>query len=225
MSWTVTPQADAEGNVVGFESEQHREGYHRFTSDDFVEFQDGSVHHAFENVELNEDTDISNEELYIEALHEVYPSLADAVDWAATEMPKDFIDGFNAAVDSDDTDQLHGYIQALLQHYNDFYGTEEPQEDASNSDEVETDTELTQEVFDEAVAALTETEPQGEELANDWQAAVDSYREAGDETAAGIAAAVAAFHGSQVSAQEAIQWVIDNYDIQDVARVYKSLNA
>jgi hypothetical protein len=50
MAWTVTPQADSQGNVTGFSTDHQQEGYHRSLDQEYVEFQDGSIHHRFENV-------------------------------------------------------------------------------------------------------------------------------------------------------------------------------
>jgi hypothetical protein len=63
----------------------------------------------------------------------------------------------------------------------------------------------------------------GEEVAETWQEIVYQAEQAGDDTYAGIAAATASYHNGDVTAEEAIQFVFANYDLQDIARVYRQI--
>ena len=200
-------------------------GHWRGSEQDYIQNDlTGEVHHLFEHVELNEEEEGGyDSDDYWDAVVATEPDVHDALSWAASNLSHDFLSDYNAALDSDNHEEVHQYLQIILEEYRSSVPTQEDayeeQEDASDDGEVE----ITQEAFDEAVAALTETEPQGEELSDEWQEAADQYRES-DPTYAGIAAATAAFHAGEVTAEEAIEWVLEYYDIQDVARVYQSWN-
>jgi len=44
-------------------------------------------------------------------------------------------------------------------------------------------------------------------------------------TASAVAAATAAFHAGEVSAEEALSWLTQTYDIRDLQRVYNYLES
>ena len=225
MSWTVTPSVDSEGNVTSFETEQQTEGHWRGSEKDFV-YNDltGETHHVFENVELNEDEGGYDSDDYWDAVVATEPDVHDALSWAASNLSKDFLSDYNAALDSDNHKEVHQYLQMILEEYRSSSpnqeDTYEPQEDTYE----EEDEALTQEESEyakEVLTGLSQNEPAGEEYANEWQSAVDTYQAAGDEVAAGVAAATAAFHSGQVSAEDAINWALQNFNARDLDRVYR----
>ena len=63
----------------------------------------------------------------------------------------------------------------------------------------------------------------GEEAAGEWQSAVDEAYAVGDEAYAAVAAATAAYHNGDVTAQEAIDWAIQNVPKADLLRVIRQL--
>ena len=238
MAHTVNPVVDAEGNYQGSTVESPQEGYHRSLDQEYVEFQDGSIHHRFENVEVNEDLQESeySDESYFETLSTLYPNIAQAVTWAADGgMSAEWSNDFNAALSAGDFEAVNVGLEQLLGMYDANHGdrpsaTEEFQN--RNNQESEDEEPLTvddlseddQQVVAEAVEELQYQSPGGEEQAQYWQQAVAVAQQSGDETYAGIAAATSAFHSGEVSAAEAIDFVLSNYDIRDVARVYQALN-
>ena len=234
MAHTVTPQADAEGNVTGFEMETHHEGYHRGSEADFRQFQDGSVHHVFENVELQDEQapGLTNQDEYYEALASIHPELAEASAWVAGGgLPQEWAVEFNSAVEQGDYTRVNEMMETMIGLYRESAG-EQPQPQAQE-EQAEEETEHmtyndldddTRQQVDEVTSELEYNTPQGEEVAAAWEQAVLAGQEAGDETYAAIAAATAAFHAGEVSAQDAIEFVLSNYDIRDVSRVYQLLN-
>ena len=237
MAHTVNPVVDAEGNYQGSTIEGHQEGAWR-QANDYVEFQNGEIHHRFENVEVNEDlqeSEYSNES-YFETLSTLYPNIAQAVTWAAEGgMSAEWSQDFNAALEAGDYQAVNVGLEQLLGMYDANYGdrpsaTEEFQN--RNNQESEDEEPLTvddlseddQQVVAEAVETLQWNEPGGEEQAEYWASVVAQAQAGGDETYAAIAAATQAFHEGAVSSAEAIDFVLSNYDIRDVARVYQALN-
>ena len=237
MAYTVTPTADADGNVTGFSTEQAQEGYHRSLDQEYVEFQDGSIHHRFENVEVNEDLQESefSDEAYFEQLASLHPNVAQAVQWAANGgMSAEWSQDFNAALEAGDYQAVNVGLEQLLGMYDANFGdrpsaSEEfnqnrPQDESEDEEPLSVDdlSEDDQQVVNEAVQELQWQEPGGDEQAEYWEQVVAQGQEAGDSAYAGIAAATAAFHAGEVSAQDAINFVLSNYDIRDVARVYQA---
>jgi hypothetical protein len=240
MAYTVTPTADADGNVTGFSTEHSHEGYHRSLDQEYVEFDDGSIHHRFENVEVNEDLQESEytDDNYFQQLASLHPNVAQAIQWAADGgMSVEWSQDFNNALDNGDYMAVNQGLEQLLNMYDANHGDRPSasQEFEQNraQDESEDDEPLTvddlseddQQVVAEAVEELQYQTPGGEEQAEYWEQLVAQGQEAGDPTYAGIAAATAAFHAGEVSAAEAIQYVLSNYDIRDVARVYQAFTS
>ena len=237
MAWTVTPSADADGNVTGFSTDHQQEGYHRSLDQEFVELSDG-IHHRFENVEVNEDLQDAEytDENYFETLAELHPNMAQAAQWAANGgMSQEWSTDFNAAIEAGDFQAVNVGLEQLFNMYDAAHGdrpsaTEEFQN--RNNQESEDEEPLTvddlseddQQAVNEAITELQYQSPGGEEQAQYWQQAVAVAQQSGDVTYAGIAAATSAFHSGEVSAAEAIDFVLSNYDIRDVARVYQARN-
>jgi hypothetical protein len=239
MAHTVNPVVDADGNYQGSTIEGHHEGYHRSLDQEFVELSDG-IHHRFENVEVNEDLQDSEytDENYFETLANLHGgALTAAINWAANGgMDPTWIQDFNANLDAGRFEEVNAGIETLLglydQQHPDRPSATEQFNQTRQQDESETDEPLTvddlseddQQVVNEVIEGLQYNEPGGEEQAEYWQQAVAVAQQSGDETYAAIAAATAAFHSGDVSAAEAIDFVLSNYDIRDVARVYQALN-
>ena len=237
MAHTVNPVVDADGNYQGSTIEGHQEGAWR-QANDYVEFQNGEVHHRFENVEVNEDLQDSeySDESYFETLSTLYPNIAQAVTWAADGgMSAEWSNDFNAALSAGDYEAVNVGLEQLLGMYDANHGdrpsaTEEFQnrevEESEDEEPLSVDdlSEDDQQAVAEAVETLQWTEPGGDEQAEYWQQAIAVAQQSGDDTYAGIAAATSAFHSGEVSASEAIDFVLSNYDIRDVARVYQALN-
>jgi hypothetical protein len=238
MAWTVTPQADSQGNVTGFSTDHQQEGYHRSLDQEYVEFQDGSIHHRFENVEVNEDLQDSEytDENYFQQLASLHPNVAQAAQWAANGgMSAEWSESFNASLSAGDFEAVNVGLEQLLNMYDAAHGDRpSASEEFQNrqDQESETDEPLTvddlpedeQQAVAEAIEELQYQTPGGEEQGEYWASVVAQAQASGDETYAGIAAATQAFHEGAVSAEQAINWVLQTYDIRDVARVYQALN-
>ena len=219
MAHIVTPQADAEGNIVDFEVTTPTEGYN---PNAYREFQDGSIHHEFENVEVNEDAPDEYLEEYYDTLASTYPDLHEALEWSADHLPPEAIDEYNQAIDNDDLERINEVLEYIINAYRQDEGVEEqPTEDESDEENPLTEEE-TQELHD-IFTDFAQREPGGEEQAEYWQAVVDQAQEVGNETFAAVAAATSAFHAGEVSAEEAFSFLLENYDIHDLQQVYNQL--
>jgi hypothetical protein len=220
MSHTVTPQVNSEGQVVDFTVESPHEGYWKGSESDFVEHQDGSVHHLFEDVQIDESTD--PEEEYVSALHELYPDLADAIIWAETEMSHEFIDGYNTAVDNDDLGRLYGYIEQLLELYN--APSDEDEGSSNESYEEELGLDVSDEQISDEVTSLIDAEPQGEEFAYQYEEAATAWLANGYEVEAAILEMTNQFHRGVIDAETAISQVINAYGDASVIKAYMNLS-
>ena len=155
MAYTCEPQVDNEGNVVGFDTRNHQEGFGKFSQQDYIQNElTGEVKHVFQDVEL-QDEDSSegySEDSYADALHELHPNLSPALDWAETNLPDGFIEAYNQAMDGDDLTEKGRFIDMLLQHYDEASEEpEQPLEEASDDEEVEVGDEEVEAFLDELV--------------------------------------------------------------------------
>ena len=223
---TVTPVADSNGNIVDFSVLDGNEGAWKQANDNFVEFQDGSIHHQFENVELNEDlSEQYSVDDYWSDIISLDPDIPDAIQWASTNLAEEFITDFNAALDADNRHDVNQYLEMILSDYREASESGYEKSDEYESEDSDDEpVEYTEDDIQDAVDSLSQQEPLGEEYADDWQQAVHAYQDAGDEVAAAIAASVSAFHAGEVTAEDAINYVLQNYDMDAVARAYQALN-
>ena len=251
MAWQCDPQitVDATGQeqVTGFGVSHDRQGVLDSQGqvlgmeDDYVEFEDGSIHHRFEDIEFDEEEEYAydaDDSEYISALYDLNPELADAVDWSHENLTPDEADYYNELIESPDLDDLNEGIAFLLDKYQDYVDNlvlepeDFPDEDEYYEDEEEYETEsewenITEEQVEqlEAVTSeLLEMEP-NPEVADEWQEVCVSAAESGDETLASVAAAIRSVHESSMTQEEAINYVLSNYPPDEVERVWNYLNS
>ena len=219
--FTVSPSYSEEtGELTGFDVDGGYGGY-RSSDRDIVEFDDGSRHHVFEDASIQEEGEFSTDD-YFQTLLQSEPRIPDALAWAAENLPAQLITDYNQAVDFGDLDTINSTLEYILEQYGeDVYveeDTELPEEDYDLS-------EQDQAVVDAITEQLVAEPPQGEEAADQWQSVAEQAADIGDSVYAGIAAATASFHAGGISAEEAISWVFENYNIRDIARVYQLINS
>ena len=232
-AFTVNPvvSSDAAGEetiqdfeVVGDQSHVV-EAFNRGYLDDFTVDSEGRYHHAYADVEPPEESELMfDEDAYIEAIQEANPQLQDALTWAEAVLPEDVIEAYNVAIDSSDLDELNAKVEWLLEQYAMRAEIEESFDE--EDEEPSSLDDLTEDEKDEMESVISELEqnvPGGDEVAEYWQNIVQEAEEAGDSTYAVFAAATAAFHAGQVTAEQAIGYCVQNCDIKDLARVYRSL--
>ena len=239
MAWTCTPDIttdDATGDVVtGFSVNSDRQGVLDNKGQvvgmdgDYYEDEYGQTHHHFEDVEITDDYDADeyNDSEYIAALHESVPGLAEAVEWCAEGFTADEAEWYNEMIDSDDPDDLHEAIDYLLTKWMEAALDEEMEADANEEGEDIDESEWSTEQSEQLVAvseSLMATEPGGYEQAEYWQEFCDSAAAAGDEVLAGVAAATACFHDGEITAEEAIEYVIQNFPPNEVERAWNYIN-
>jgi hypothetical protein len=218
QGYTISPVSDEQGNIVDFDVDGGYDGF-RSSSEDIVEFNDGSRHHVFEDASIDEGEFTTDS--YYETLAASDERIPAALEWAAGNLPPELITEYNESLDNDDVDTTHRILEYILENY--------PGDEYNDPDEeyTEEEVELTEEdraVIDTIVEDLSQQPAMGEDVAEEWESLAQQYSEA-DPTYAGIAAATSAYHAGEVSAEEAIGWVFNNFNIQDIARVYQHLSS
>ena len=207
-----------------------RDGQVRDAELDYYEDEYGQMRHRFAGVELEseqQDSSSFDESAYIEAIYEANPELSTAQQWAENNLPEELLDYYNEAVESSDLADLHKAVEWLMQQYENRSQQEqaptEP-EQVEEDDEMENLSDEEKEVLSNAVEELEQQEPQGEYYAEQWQEAVEQAEAQGNETYAKVAAATAAFHAGEVSAEEAINFCLNECDLKELAKVYEYIN-
>ena len=206
---------DHNGRDVGWQNDWHMDSV-------------GKYHHVFEGVTLeSEEQERSNfnEDQYVAALYEMNPDLQDAVAWCTDNLPEDLLDVYNKKIDSDSLSDLNEAVNFILDQYRNRPDPQPQAEDDEMPDdpELENLSEEETEILNEAVDMLEQQEAQGSEYAEEWQGAADSALESGNETYATVAAATASFHSGEVTAEEAIDYCLNNCDLKELAQVYQYL--
>jgi hypothetical protein len=238
MAWTVSPTADAEGNVSGFETNHAHEGYWKGSARDYVEDPvTNEISHVMQGVELNEDYQDPEytTEGYFETLASLHPNISQAVAWAASGgMSPEWAESFNASLDHGDLEAVNAGLEQLLGMYDQSHGdrpsaSEEfnrnREEDSSDEDsETLTYQDLSdsdREQVDNVIEELQYSTPQGEEYGSQWHEVAEQYQAAGDTTAAIVAEVTSQYHQGLLSADEAISFVLERCDIREAARAYQ----
>ena len=165
---------------------------------------EGKYHHLFEDISLeSEEQERSNfnEDQYVEALYEINPDLEDAVTWGTENLSPDLLNVYNKKIDSDSLSDLNEAVEFILDQYRNRTQDAPPQVKEEESDDSEVD-------------ELSEEETQ---ILN------DAAQESGNETYALVAAATSSFHAGEVSAQEAIDFCLNNCDLKELSQVYQYL--
>lgn len=201
--------------------------------EDFVQDSNGEYHHRYADVDPSQYEESSDaDQQYQQALLETYPSLGTATAWAGENLDPESIEWYDQAIDSGNPEQMNEAIEWLLSAYaeadNQGIASEDEEyssEDSGLSDktmqEIEQLDEEDQDILVTAVEGLIQSDPGGEDAARSWQYMSETASEQGDQVMATIAAATAAFHAGEVSANDSIAYVLNNCDLQDVARTYE----
>ena len=255
MAWQCDPQVTVDANgqeqVTGFGVFHDRQGVLDNQGqvlgmeDDYVEFEDGSIHHRFENIEFDEEEELiydDDDSEYIAALHELNPELMDAVEWSKEAFTEEEAAWYNECIDEEGLDGVNEAIEYLLDRYNyyvdnlvlepedfpdvdefeeEYYEEEEEYETESEWDSI---TEEQEEQLEAVTSELLELEP-NPEVADEWQEVCVAAAESGDETLASVAAAIRSVHESSMTQEEAINYVLSNYPPDEVERVWNYLNS
>ena len=192
---------------------------------DYIEDSEGRIHHVFENVELDEDQgNVYREEQYIEALIEANPEITAAQQWAVENLPDEWVEEYDKMIETGDLDELNKAVEWLLEQYASRPQSSQPDpQEVQEEDETEDLTDEEHEILNTVVEDLQQQEAMGQEVAADWQYAVQQAEEAGDDAYAHVAAATAAFHDGDVTAEEAIAFCLENVPLKDLARVYRHM--
>jgi hypothetical protein len=215
--YTISPVYDeATGQVTDFDVDNGYQGY-KSSDNDYVELNDGTTHHVFENVSIEED--------YLQDYYDTLASsdsrIPSALEWAATNLPQEVITTYNSAIDNDDVDTINEYLEYVLAQYSEA-NPDTYTEDTDSEEEAEL-TEQDQAVIESISESLSQQPALGIEVADQWDSVAQQAEVSGDSVYAAVAQATAAYHSGSISASDAISWVLDNYPLKEVARVYQSL--
>lgn len=206
---------DHNGQPVGYE-------------DDFIEDENGEWQYQMpDNPDEYQREESDADQQYIDTIFEAYPDLSDALSAAADHLPEHVIENYHKALDVGDWDLVMPFIEKVIEdYYNGEFTTDATEGDEPEGVEDEEQEEVEDEWSNEEVEALNEevapllmSEPD-ESLVDQWQDAIESTD---DDTFKGIAAATASFHAGEISAEEAIEFVLENYNKRDIIRIYSHI--
>jgi hypothetical protein len=219
--YTISPVYDeATGQVTDFDVDNGYQGY-RSEASDYIELDDGTTHHVFDNVSIREDGEFDSDDYY-STLAESDPRIPSALEWSATNLPPELIQQYNEAIDNDDFDTINRTIEYILAQYSEANPDTDIEDTNSEEDEVEL-TEEDQQVVEAISESLSQQPPLGVDVADEWDSVSQQAEASGDSVYAAVAQATAAYHAGSISASDAISWVLDNYPLKEVARVYNHL--
>ena len=219
----ATEQELVDLQVIRGHSALGHDGQVQGWENDYYEDSEGQMHHRFSDVEFDEEDlgNSFNEDEYIEALLESNPHYSDAQRWATENLSDDELEEYNRLIDSSDLDDLHEAMEWLLEQY-EQYGDLSVDDLEDVDDEISGLTPEETQILSDAVDSLQEQEPD-EYVVDSWKVAALEADASGDPTYAMVASATASFHAGELTADEAISYVMESCDLKDLSRVYKYL--
>ena len=177
----------------------------------------------------------TGDDMLWESVHEVYPDLDDAVQFAAHFYEGDQIDAFNRAVDIGDWDTIMPFLETMMADYHEHGQSMQGEEFVEDDQDYDPDEYVESEIFTEGqldelvgdvsqeyvesvVDDLTVMEPGGLDLSYDYAVAagqtdVPIYRD--------IYQAAANFHDGTASAEEMIAELQTIYSDQELVAAYR----
>ncbi|MDA7437525.1 hypothetical protein N8463_02770 [Synechococcus sp. AH-601-P06] len=217
-AYTFTPEVNDDGSYDvenGSLSSGHRGGT---IEPSFIEDEvSGERHYQITEEDFQQDEDYVSDidDDYITAIHDLYPNLSLAQEFAANNWTEEDLQTFNNLMDVGELGEIMEAIEKLMEDF-----------DASGfaPEEAEEEPEVEQEEFDDAVSQLLEEEPQGDETAYEWLNAAVEFQDASPVFSA-VAAQTAAFHRGEISQSEAISNLLERYSIAELAPIYKHLTS
>ena len=198
----------------------------RSSEAEFIEQEDGSFRHQYQDVDHSDELSSFNSSEYYSALVETQPELMDAIKWAskhAGALPDRFGQSFDAAINSNDFDQLHSMIDCLL----DIYEPEASEESTDETVEHDESPQI-QEWYDnlsndEIQAEVDEIEATdySEDQIHQMAALSEQFSPGGVHQAILEAGVDVATHGIELN--DAIGNLVENYGEANVAFAYQQL--
>jgi len=146
----------------------------------------------------------SGEDMIVESIHELYPDLDNILDFAIEKHGDEITSLYDEAIDKDDWSTVNNYLEQWSEEFR------ETQQEPVNYEEV------TQELDQ-----LVETEPEGLETAFDL---LQQAEQSSDPCESEILQMSASFHRGDISAEDAIQSMLDKYPIDQLINTYNQLN-
>lgn len=145
MAHFVNPVVSEDGTYLGSNIENHSEGLWK-QDQGYVQLEDGRHVNAFADIELeteSEDQGGFDFDSYSDTLIQLYPTLPDAIQFAASGQAHGFdVKGFNDALERQDLNTVNEQIERLLSIYQESVQQPEVQEEDRADDfftsEVET---------------------------------------------------------------------------------------
>jgi hypothetical protein len=216
-AYTFTPEVNDDGSYDvenGSLSSGHRGGT---IEPSFIEDEvSGERHYQITEEDLQQDEDYLSDidDDYITAIHDLYPNLSLAQEFAANNWTEQDLEAFNNLMDVGDLGEIMEAIEKLMEDF-----------DASGfaPEEEVPEPQILQEEIDAALEPMLETEAQGMATAYEWLSVAEQTIES-NPTFSAVCAATASFHDGSMTAEQAISSVLENYQMKDVVKAYKQLN-
>lgn len=228
MTYIPEYQEDASGQQQFTGDGQLYAGRYGGVIEEQAYYQDeltGEMHSLIDedDFQLDEDYEADVNDTYVDTIHDVYPQLSDALQWASVALDPETIAGFNEAVDSGDESLYMPMIEDLLNDYFDAGGLTEDEDSDAYEPEDDEEIEVTDEDYNNVVEDLQAAEPQGQEAAMPFlEAAVSS--QGTNPLYSDWMAATARFHAGEIDWNDALDEMTAKYSLSDLAKMYDYLN-
>ena len=186
----------------------------------------GQTRYLLEEEDFQQDEDYEysdTHEQYVESLFEAYPQLSNAIAWAGSNWTEEQITAYDAAMDSEDLDELMPYIEHMLEEYEFALAegsVEDPDAEPDPFDDV--DDETAQAAVDGAFEELSETEPGGMETAYEYMELAVHYQDT-EPVLSELYSLSAQFHQGSISVEDAFATALEKYSFEELAPAYLQL--
>ena len=196
--WTVTPDFNEETGEYLDPSVNYGHSASSPFADDKQESPEDYI-----SPDAVESPDVDDE--IADAIHDLY-DIDSILDYVVNNYPEDYYADYDKAVDEGDWSKVHEFLERMNAEYQET----QPQQPEINYEEV------TQELDQ-----LVENEPEGTEVAFEY---LQLAEQASSPIESDFYQTSASFHRGEISAQDAIQSMLDKYPLQDLITIYNQQN-
>ena len=221
----------ADFNVRGFQ-DIHEDEYNQYHWDPETDSYRAQYADYEEQVEEQTADDLTEE--YATLVFNANPEISDAIEWAMDNLHPDLLALHNHRIDSGDYDEINAAVEELIQQYRDAPDYEEYDYSDEYEEYGEDDGYITYDLEElgidddtvvEVIQELQVADPGGEEFAAEHIEAAQQCAAIGNDCGRDMSTLAAQFHMGQIDAADAINWMTENYDDEEIIGNYLYLFA
>lgn len=218
VSPVMSPGVAGEELVLDFAISENRHGQNTDINDFSIDQSHDAVINNYRDIELDDGGDGRLPDYdYRMAIHETYPLFDSALQWAANGgVSEEFRDEFDAVMHGDDVAAVYPAIEGLISQFQESgkapapRSTPQPQQQQGGESMYQ---HMFGDMFDGA----------DEELAGEYEEQARQMQSEGNNIGAFMSAGLAAYHDGEVSGQDVVQAVINQFGMEAASEFFTEI--